>query len=248
MADDRLEAALHDLAPRIAFPPTPAMRVSVVDRLHAPVARPVRWRPALLAAVIATLLVAAVASAYALGLLGLRIELTDTLPSHSVGSSLATRLALGERVTLDEAGDRSTIGVHVPRLLGEPDEAYVTADGEIVSLVYAAGADLPALAVSEIGLLVMQIDGSVDGERIEKLVLEVGSTVTPLSVDGAPGYWIEGRPHVMRYDDPGGNEGRIASRLVGDVLVWQRGAVLYRIESGLGLDATLEIATSMAER
>jgi hypothetical protein len=35
------------------------------------------------------------------------------------------------------------------------------------------------------------------------------------------------------------------TRLVGDTLVWQRGGVLYRIESGLGLAETLRIAESI---
>ncbi len=37
------------------------------------------------------------------------------------------------------------------------------------------------------------------------------------------------------------------TRLAGDTLVWQRDDVLYRIESGLGLDATRRIAESIGE-
>ena len=63
---------------------------------------------------------------------------------------------------------------------------------------------------------------------------------------GDAGFWIEGLPHLVRYTDPDGRERSQRTRLVGDTLVWERGGVLYRIESGLGLDGTLRIAESIA--
>ena len=244
--DSRLEAALRDLGRHVAFPPTPELRAGIAGRLPEPNARRLRWRPALLVAIAATLLIASVAAAFAFGLAGLRITFTDHLPTlNAQSSSPAAGLRLGERVTLASAEERSTVGADWPRLLGEPDEVYLSADRDIVSLVYLPGPDLPPLAGSDVGLLVMEIDGSVDAERIEKLVHEVEATVTSVSVGGLPGYWIEGRPHVMRYEDPGGANGEVVSRLVGDVLVWESGGAVYRIESGLGLEATLRLAESM---
>jgi len=250
MPDERLDDALRDLGSAIAFPPTPALGPEIEERLAGPFPRrALRWRPALLAAVIATLLLAATVAAVVFGLAGLRITFTDALPSRSIESSpLAARLTLGESVTLQEAVERATVGVAWPHALGEPDETYVSTDGEIVSHIYAADDDLPELADAGIGLLVMQIDGRVDPEGIEKLVLQIGASITEVSVSGARGYWIEGRRHVLRYEDPSGGEGQVMSRLVGDVLVWERGGVLHRIESGLGLDATLRIAESFAGR
>jgi hypothetical protein len=199
--------------------------------------------------VAATLLAASVATALVLGLGGLRITLTDAVPTADTqSSSLAARFGLGDRVTLADAEARSTVGAAWPAVLGEPDEAYVSVDGEIVSLVYAADEDLPALAGSDVGLLLMAIDGSVDPERIEKLVHEVEASITPVSVGEARGFWIEGRPHVMRYDAPGGTTGEVVSRLVGDVLVWEADGVLYRIETPLGLEGTVRIAESLGGR
>ncbi len=62
-----------------------------------------------------------------------------------------------------------------PAALGEPDEVYSSRAGEVISLVYASREDLPELGGTGIGLLVQQINGSLERERIEKLVVEFGS-------------------------------------------------------------------------
>jgi hypothetical protein len=240
--DDRLGAALRDLAGAIAFPPTPDLRSAVAERLRAPVRRgwwPVAWPRAIVLAVLATLLVVATAAALVLVLPGLRITIVPEVPSPGP-SALATRLALGEPTPV------ATLDVSIPEALGAPDEAYRSPDGDVVSLVYHVRGDLPELAPgSGIGLLLQEIDGTLDRERVQKLVGEVGATVIALNVAGMPGFWIEGRPHEVRYTDASGAERAEMTRLVGDTLVWERGGVLYRIESGLGRDATVRIAESL---
>ena len=236
--DDRLEAALLQLAAEVDFPPTPDLRSSVLERAQASARRwwPSAWPRAAALAVIATLLVAATAAALVLVLPGLRITTVPTLPT---ADAVASRLALGEPIPAD------TIAAGIPATLGPPDEAYVIGDHEVLSLVYLADDELPELAGSGIGLLVQVIDGALDRERVEKLVAE-GATVTPIQVGRDAGFWIEGLPHLVRYIDPEGRERSQRTRLVGDTLVWERGGVLYRIESGLGLDGTLRIAESIA--
>ena len=236
--DDRLDAALLRLAADIDFPPTPDLRRSVVERAQAPARRwwPSAWPRAAVLALIATLLVAATAAALVLVLPGLRITTVPTVPT---AEAVASRLALGEPIPAD------TVGAGIPEALGPPDEAYVNGDHEVLSLVYLADEELPELAGSGIGLLVQVIDGALDRDRVEKLVAE-GATVTPVRVGGDAGFWIDGLPHLVRYTDPEGHERSQRTRLVGDTLVWERGGVLYRIESGLGLDGTLRIAASIA--
>jgi len=236
--DDRLDGALLRLAAEIDFPPTPDLGRSVVERAQAPARRwwPSAWPRAAALAVIATLLVAATAAALVLVLPGLRITTVPTVPT---AEAVASRLALGDPIPAD------TVGAGVPAALGPPDEAYVIGDHEVLSLVYQADDELPELAGSGIGLLVQVIDGALDRERVEKLVAD-GATVTPVQVGGDAGFWIEGPPHLVRYIDPDGRDRSQRTRLVGDALVWERGGVLYRIESGLGLDGTLRIAESIA--
>jgi hypothetical protein len=236
--DDRLIAALQQLAAELDFPPTPDLRRMVVERAQAPVRR---WWPSALPraaalAVIGTLVVAATAAALVLVLPGLRVTTVPTLPT---ADPVASTLALGEPIPAD------TVGAGIPAALGPPDEAYVIGDHEVLSLVYLADDEVPEVAGSGIGLLVQVIDGALDRERVEKLVAE-GATVTPVQVRGDAGFWIDGPPHLVRYTDPDGRDRSQRTRLVGDTLVWEHGGVLYRIESGLGLDETLRIAESIA--
>ena len=242
---DGLDAALRDLATQLAFPPAPDMRGAVAVRLAERPRRwwaPVAWPRALVLGVAAALLLAGAVAAAVIVIPGLRLTFTPSLPTASVPTdALATRLALGERVPLD------AVDARVSRVLGEPDEVYSSRAGEVITLVYASGDDLPELGGTGIGLLVQQINGSLERERVEKLIVEVGASVTQLEVGGAPGYWIEGPAHLIRYRGPSGEERSEMTRLVGDTLVWQQGDVLFRIESGLGLAETLRIAESIGQ-
>jgi hypothetical protein len=239
---DQLDAALRDLATEIEFPTTPDLRGAVAARLGGSSVRSWwRWTVAR-ALVLAALAVLLLAAAAVLLLPGLRITPVQTVPTASVpADGLATRLALGERVPLE------MVEAALPSALGAPDEVYSSRAGEVISLVYSSRAELPELADTGIGILVQQINGSLDRERVEKLVVEFGVTVTPVEVAGVAGFWIDGPPHLIRYTGPAGEARSEMTRLVGDTLVWQRGDVLYRIESGLGLVRTLRIAESIGD-
>jgi hypothetical protein len=237
---DRLDAALVDLAGSVEFPPTPALHVSaqLVEasrrRWFVPLPR------ALVLALIGLLLLATAAVAFALGVPGLRLTLVPSQPTASAPANpLGARLALGAAVPVDGVANLA------PGALGTPDEAYVIRDGAITSLVYAASEELPELDGSDIGLLVQAFEGALEREQVEKLVGEVGASVTAVSVDSAHGYWIAGPPHLLRYLGPDGDARAEATRLVGDSLVWERDGTLYRIESGLGLVETLRIAETI---
>lgn len=239
---DHLDAALRDLAIEVDFPATPDLRGAVaVDLGRLPESSLRRWTLAR-SLVLAALAVVLLAAAAVLVLPGLRITTVPTLPTASVPADpLATRLALGQPVPLE------TVEAAVPSVLGEPDDVYSSRGGEVISMVYAAREQLPELGDTGIGLLVQQIHGSLDRERLEKLVVEFGVTITPVEVAGVNGFWIEGPPHLIRYSGPAGEERSEMTRLAGDTLVWQRDDVLYRIESNLGLDATRRIAESIGE-
>jgi hypothetical protein len=244
--DRDLDRALGDLAGEIAWPPTPALHQRIGRRIAPPpaprwaAALPRAWPRALALAVVATLLLVAAAAALALILPGLRITLVPTLPSASVATdALGTRHALGQPVAAD------SVAFDAPSELGPPDEVYASHGGDVVTLVYAADARLPELFDSGIGLLIQEIRGSLDRERVEKLVVEVGATITEVAIGADPGYWIEGPRHLVRYRGPSGEERTEMTRLVGDSLMWERAGVLYRIESGLGRDETIRIAESI---
>jgi len=238
-----LDAALADLAAGVAWPSTPDLVTSVAVALERPPRRrgwAGPWPRAVVIAIVATLLLAAAVAAAVLLIPGLRLTFVPSLPSDSVAQDpLGSRLALGDRV---EPADVTVSG---PAALGEPDEVYVNASGDVITLVYSAGDELPEVADTGIGLLVQEIRGDLNREMVEKLVVEVGATVTPVTIGGSDGFWIAGRPHLVRYRDANGVERGEMTRLVGDTLVWQAGDVLYRIESGLGMDATVAIGASI---
>lgn len=237
---DRLEQALADLAVEVDFPPTPDLARAVSARISE---RPARARPgrwSMLRAVgiaVAALLVLATV-AVALGIVpGLRLTVVPSLPPASAPADPAgMRIGLGDAIALDAVEE------YVPAALGGPDEAYV--DDEITSLVWRPSEQLPEVGTSGVGLLLQAIEGRIDVGQVEKLV-ETGSQVTPVTVGEEAGFWIDGPPHVMRYLGPDGEIRAESTRLVGDVLVWQRGETLYRIETASGLQATLELAETI---
>jgi hypothetical protein len=239
---EQRDEALRDLARAVAFPPTPDLRDAVVVAL---VARGSERRPAsavrrsLALALVATLVLAAAVAAAALVLPGLRIMLVPSVPPAASPTGPGAGLSLGDPITTDGAA------TSVPGLLGEPTATYSAHDGEVISLVWAAGDALPEIGDSDVGLILQEIRGSLDRERVEKLVVEVGASVLAVEVDGADGFWIEGPPHLVRYRGPGGEQRAELTRLVGDTLVWQRDGVLYRLESGIGFDRALRVAESM---
>ncbi|HEY8169904.1 MAG TPA: hypothetical protein VIH24_02250 [Candidatus Limnocylindria bacterium] len=241
---DSIDVALQALATELAFPPTPDLRASVERAIARPARRswwPSAWPRAVALAVLATLLIAAAATALVIAVPGLRLTFLPALPSPDIPDEpLATRLALGRPV------DPETIAVGIPAALGTPDEAYVIGDDRVISLVYAADDRLATLGDSGIGLLVQVIEGALDREQVEKLVAsDPGTSVAAVQVGDADGFWITGPPHLVRIIDPNGGPSTLPTRLAGDTLVWESGGVLYRMESAMGLEETLRIAETI---
>jgi hypothetical protein len=270
-AGDDLEARLADLGTALAFPVTPDLAALVGARLHAPDTDRVAIVPpralrrslprALLLAAALALLVVGAAFAVRFGLELLSIEtgpLPTSLPSPgasadpSPGSTTSGHpgagLGLGLLVDLDEARTLAPFPVLVPADLGPPDAVYIggAALRGQVALVYAARDDLPASdLLGGAGLLVTQNRGGVDDGLASKLADAKLATVESVEVDGAPGVWISGQPHVFWYFDPSGAAIEDSRRLVGDTLAWERDGILYRIEGAIDLERALAVATSM---
>lgn len=251
-ATDELEARLRALAPGAAWPPTPDVVGNALGRLRAgtPVprrARTPRGRWVVALALLALLIAGAVVGAALLGLPGLRLGFTEVLPSPVVvREPQAIRRWLG--VPGDMVGASRALGddLLVPQALGAPDEVYLGTGAwpDRVALVYHATPGAPAVAQG-IGLIVTQWGGAFDERMGDKWLHERGGHAELVDVAGTQGYWLAGKPHVIEFLDDESGVGRMPSRLVGDVLVWQTGSVVYRIESPLGRDATLVIAESM---
>ena len=240
---DRLDAALRQLADEVVFPPTPPIAASVRERLveAGPLSsRRQPWGRSLALAIGLSLLVAATVLAMSWMLPGLRIVPVASVPPGPT-VDLGADLRLGQPI--DAADAPFTIGEG-----GPAPSAYSLDGGTVTSLVFPAGGGLPGIAGTGIGLLVQRIEGDLETAMVEKLVDEVGATVTPVTVGDADGFWVEGPPHLVRYLTPSGAVRTEMTRLVGDTLVWQRDGILYRMESALGLDASRRLAGSVRER
>jgi hypothetical protein len=96
----------------------------------------------------------------------------------------------------------------------------------------------------DVGLLMTQVRGTVTDDLVKKL-MDGSTNVERTTVSGSEALWVHGARHALLYLDPRGDVIEENIRLVGDVLIWQRGGVLYRLESNLGLDETRALAESV---
>jgi hypothetical protein len=230
-------------------------------RAGRPAGRPLRRSVVL--ALVALLALAVVAGAVGLGLPGLRFILgggptpppttpivqPDGSPTSSptVPGSPGAGMGLGEPVTLDQVEAKTGIPVRLPsdRRFGEPDTVWVdVSKANQVAYVWASSADFPETNERGVGFVLMRFDGVTDPGFYQKLIGS-GTHIQKVDVDGHDGFWIEGDPHFFYYvrgTDVFVEENR---RWVGDALVWSDGSTTFRIESGLGRDATIAIAASV---
>src|SRR5207244_3400448 len=78
--------------------------------------------------------------------------------------------------------------------------------------------------------------------------LGLGDRVTLQEARGSgsyPGLWITGAPHEVYYLGPGGGVEQDTVRLSTDVLIWQEGGVILRLEGAQSLAQAVRVADSM---
>ncbi len=159
-----------------------------------------------------------------------------------------TRAGLGTRTPLAEAQTRAPFTVRAPSLpeFSTPDETYIgqPPPGGRVSLIYRARSDLPGIADTDIGLLLQEFRGGIEAGFFGKGV-PAGSRVEPATINGVPGYWIEGGLRFFVYRDVNGVTQTETTRVAGNTLLWERDGVVYRLESSLPKDAAVRIAESV---
>ena len=261
--DAGLEAALRAVGAVLAMPTRASATLAgkVTSRIVAELpARagagwswsPPRLRRSTILAIAATLiLAAAAAAAIGFNLPGLRIIFgppPSLPPAATPGTSVphlpGALLGLGTVVTMDDAQAVVDFPLTLPTDpdLGPPDATYLRLGR--VALVWAPGPGLPATSDPEIGLLLNSFHGSYDEIVVEK-VADSGTHVEAITVNGAPGYWIDGAPHFFVYLDPSGRQVEDTYRSVGQTLVWTRDGITFRLETGLDRDAAIRLAASL---
>lgn len=258
MNEDRLDAALQDLAAAVEFPAPPELRARVRTRIEALPARVPWWRRlvpegvpglafgAALAVVLACAFLvsspgARQAVADFLGLEGVRVEFRERVPSPTprvTGDDL--RGVFGVRVGPDEARDHVSFPLPVPRAVEGIPDYYVGEGitGDAVTLAYPATAALPPIQDTDYGVIVSALRDFPPEQYFGKLLGGPGALIDEVEVAGVTGYWTEATEHALNFD------GQV--RRSGNALLWQTpDGITYRVETSLPLNAALEIAESI---
>jgi hypothetical protein len=94
-----------------------------------------------------------------------------------------------------------------------------------------------------VGLLLSQFRGALNEGFFAKAI-DADTTLERVRVDGRPGFWLSGDPHIFFWDGPDGfvDDQR---RFVGDVLLWSDGPITYRLETALGRDRAIALAEQL---
>lgn len=239
-----LERRVRDAGTAVDWPDTD-LSGPVVARIEARErpGRGHRWMQVAVAAAAIALLVLATptgrqAVADLLEVAGIRVQWGEETIVPGAGLELGTELGL------DDVRDRASFPLLFPvgGDVGAPDAVYHSdfPPGGAVHLVWESGPSLPAAEATAVGLLYSQFQGSAPG--FVKSV-QPGSDAREVEVRGEPGFWIEGAPHIIFYEDQSGVQER--ARLAANVLAWEEDGLTHRIETTRGLAFALELAESL---
>lgn len=240
----REDAALRDLAASIDWPApvdfTTRLQLRPGERKRRP---GMSWVAVAAALILVILFVPEARRAVAnlLEVAGIRIEFggESQLPPPS-------ELAPGQPVEMQVAQNAVDFPILSPRTLEPPRSVHLLEWelGTQVFLAWAAREGLPEVGDSGTGLLLAEFRADLEEEFFSKILLE-GTTVEDVNVNGTRGFWLSGAPHEFMFDS--GRSGMIAdaTRLTGNVLIWEAGGITYRLESNLSLEECRALAESL---
>jgi hypothetical protein len=206
-----LERRLTALATEVDWPETPAFE----PRLE-PVGRP---RPSRRRALVLGIALALLALGIAFAVPPARSAILDFFRLGGVTVERVATLPEAEQRALS-AGLGDPVGAGVAEaVLGAPFPLPDT-DGEV--RLYERDGIVSALLATPEPVLLSAIRPGFDGSLLKKLA--ANATVEHVSIDpGVEGLWIEGEPHVVFWLEA-------PPRLAGNVLLWERDGITYRLE------------------
>jgi hypothetical protein len=219
-----LEQQLRSLAAELEWPSTPPLALRLEPRRRA------QWRPralwvALAAAAIAVAVALSVPAARSAilrvfhldGVAVERVRVLPPAPERPLGA------ALGPPVDAEAAQAALGVPVRLPKLEGTP--RLHLRDG-VVSVLLATPEPVLLSEFRSNAFLLKKVAGGA-------------TNVSFRQVGGAPALWIAGARHVLVLP-------AAPPRLAGNVLIWQRGSIVYRLEGRkLSESAALKLATEI---
>ncbi|WP_219463025.1 hypothetical protein [Nonomuraea rhizosphaerae] len=160
-----------------------------------------------------------------LRLAGIEITLGATTPTP-----IATPTPLpGERVVaLESLAGQVGFPIKVPAELGDPQYATVSDNGRVASMFWPGGIRLD------------QFDGSLSPYFFKKVGPPWPEEIT---VAGVTGWWLGGEHplgYITRDDDTA-----VPLRQAKPTLIWQSGALCYRLEGAGGKERAVQVANSL---
>ena len=248
---DALGRALTTIARDIDWPTAPDLAGEVSGRLrdherHPSFARPrlsLPHRRRTLLLVVAGMVLLAAAAIAAKVVIDLGALTIDTIPGRPTAfpSAVASGPTLGHPATLTEAEKEAGFTARVPEALSAPDAVWVdqAQDGARIVLAGPASGTLPAIDGLPWGAILYEFRGQM--EQASKSVFMDGNTFENVEVDGRDGIWIAGE-HELDVVRDDGTYARY--RVTGNVLVWEAGGIVLRLETSLDQAAAIRIAES----
>jgi hypothetical protein len=244
-----LERDLRALAAGLPDPPDLSARVLVAMREASASRR--RRRVAVLALAVFLLAPAtALAVSPALrdrvletfGLGGVTVERVAHIPTVSPA---ARSLQLGSRISLTQARSVLQVRFHSPKALGAPDAIFEDQlrAGVDVTLLYEPGTVAGRLGVRK-RVLVSILRGTLDEQFLQKTI-GVATTARKFELDGGRALLLTGARHIVVIFRRGNAVDSTSTRLAGTTLLWQRRALLVRIEGDLPAARLIAIARSI---
>jgi hypothetical protein len=225
--------------PEPAAPPV-ARRVALLLRdQHRPRRLPVRAAVAIALGAAALAAAAAVPEArtsilrfFHLG--GVSVERVERLPPVSPRG----RLAPGREMSFTRARAQVSFPILVPKGFGTPSHTFYSGSdppGGQVTLLYGS-LRRPMLLVTE--FLGTKVEGVFSKQAGRRTVVE------RVKVGDSPGIWLGGAKHAFSFLDAAGMTRDYETRLAGNTLVWQHGALTVRLEADVSKAKALRLARS----
>lgn len=241
-----LETRLRTLGTEVDYPATPDLLAAIGGRLAAPPRRRRRLRLAVALAVLAAALGAVLAaspgarSAFLelFHLSGATIARVDTLPPVDTRqrAKALSDWAPGTAMPLADAQRRVGFRIRLPHTTVDEQVRNVLLDeqgGGVVSLVWCCK---PTLVLTQFA-----------GQAVPYLqkFASPATAIQAVQVDGKPGYWIAGGPHVVFFRATDGTFHQHELRVAGNVLLWVDDDVTLRLEGRLTKKEALELAATV---
>lgn len=257
LSSSKFEAQVRKLAVQMRYPPTPDIASTIASLL---MNEPTRSRKRVLRIAIQASFAVIVLFLAAMLVPGVRASVLEFLQIGSVRIHFATRtpspaastpgssptpypslfssLNLGGETTLQAAQEQVDFTILLPNYppeLGKPDRVFLQdQNGDLLVLIWLDPQDESRAALS---LIEMDLTAFISKGSPE--------TIIDTTVNDGPAIWLQGEHYLFL---TGARSGLgINVTVLGNVLIWEKDGITFRLESTLGLEESKLIAESLAQ-